>query len=259
MKKPSTPQVLYSSQAKLKSDRQLAGKSHHKTPSAVSYIIAAAKKVTGVFRVFLPRKTKATSNGAVTDDASKSNIQVKRPYSTDQSTESYTKNSTGFKSSDSYVSSGSISGQVATVNFSFEEIYKATEKFSAANKIGEGRFGTVYKGKLKDGFIVAVKRAKKNKYDKYMLLEFKNEILTLSKIEHLNLVKLFGYLDQADEKIILVEYVGNGNLREHLDGKRGNGLETAERLDIAIDVAHALTYLHTYSGRYIISIEPGPD
>lgn len=58
-----------------------------------------------------------------------------------------------------------------------------------------------------------------NKYDKYLLLEFKNEILTLSKIEHLNLVKLFGFLEHEDERIIVVEYIGNGNLREHLDGK----------------------------------------
>jgi len=53
------------------------------------------------------------------------------------------------------------------------------------------------------------------------LYEFKNEIYTLSKIEHLNLVRLYGYLEHGDEKLIIVEYVGNGNLREHLDGKFG--------------------------------------
>lgn len=58
-----------------------------------------------------------------------------------------------------------------------------------------------------------------NKHDKYLLLEFKNEILTWSKIKHLNLVKLFGFLEHGDERIIVVEYVGNGTLREHLDGK----------------------------------------
>lgn len=50
-------------------------------------------------------------------------------------------------------------------------------------------------------------------------LEFRNEILTLSMIEHLNLVRLYGYLEHGDERIIVVEYVGNGTLREHLDGK----------------------------------------
>lgn len=50
--------------------------------------------------------------------------------------------------------------------------------------------------------------------------EFRNEIQTLSRIEHLNLVRLYGYLEQGDERIIIVEYVANGNLREHLDGKQ---------------------------------------
>lgn len=60
--------------------------------------------------------------------------------------------------------------------------------------------------------------------DKLLQLEFKNEILTLSMIEHLNLVRLYGYLEHGDERIILVEYVGNGTLREHLDGKLVNKL-----------------------------------
>ncbi|KAG2299837.1 hypothetical protein Bca52824_036309 [Brassica carinata] len=68
----------------------------------------------------------------------------------------------------------------------------------------------------------------------------------------MNLVKLYGFLEHEDEKVIVVEYVGNGNLREHLDGLRGNRLEMAERLEIAIDVAHALTYLHTYTDTPVI-------
>ena len=61
-----------------------------------------------------------------------------------------------------------------------------------------------------------------NKYDKRLSLEFKNEILTLSMIEHLNLVRLYGYLEHGDEQMILVEYISNGTLREHLDGKSSN-------------------------------------
>lgn len=57
-----------------------------------------------------------------------------------------------------------------------------------------------------------------NKNDKSSILEFKNEILTLSKIEHLNLVRLLGYAEDKDERIIAMEYVANGTLREHLDG-----------------------------------------
>lgn len=54
-------------------------------------------------------------------------------------------------------------------------------------------------------------------YEKHLGVEFQSEIQTLSKVEHLNLVKLYGYLDQGDERIIVVEYVPNGTLREHLD------------------------------------------
>lgn len=54
-----------------------------------------------------------------------------------------------------------MSGHITTPSFSFEDICKATANFSPENKIGEGGFGTVYKGRLKDGSLVAVKRAKK--------------------------------------------------------------------------------------------------
>jgi serine/threonine protein kinase len=58
--------------------------------------------------------------------------------------------------------------------------------------------------------------------DKRDKVDFRNEILALSMIEHLNLVRLYGYLEQGDEQIILVEYVSNGTLRDHLDGKSSN-------------------------------------
>jgi len=50
-------------------------------------------------------------------------------------------------------------------------------------------------------------------------MEFQSEIQTLTKVEHLNLVKLYGFLEEEDERILVVEYVSNGSLREHLDGK----------------------------------------
>ncbi|KAM0953410.1 putative protein kinase RLK-Pelle-RLCK-IV family [Dioscorea sansibarensis] len=139
-----------------------------------------------------------------------------------------------------------------TTAFSIAEIYKATGNFSADNIIGQGGTGQVYKGKLRDGTLIAVKRAKRNMYDKRLSKEFKNEIQTLSKVEHLNLVRFLGFLEHGDERLIVVEYVGNGTLREHLDGSRGNGLEIAQRLEIAIDVCHAITYLHAYSDHPII-------
>ncbi|XP_010522970.1 PREDICTED: calmodulin-binding receptor-like cytoplasmic kinase 2 [Tarenaya hassleriana] len=136
--------------------------------------------------------------------------------------------------------------------FTFEEICATTKNFSPTFKIGQGGFGTVYKGKLRDGTTVAIKRAKKSIHDDREGAEFLSEIQTLARIQHMNLVKFYGYLVHEDEKILVVEYVAYGTLREHLDGKHGNILDLATRLDIAIDVAHAITYLHMYTDHPII-------
>lgn len=71
-------------------------------------------------------------------------------------------------------------------------------------------------------------------------------------MDHLNLVKLIGYVEEESERILVVEYVPNGNLGEHLEGIYEKTLDMSTRLDIAIDIAHALTYLHLYADRPII-------
>ncbi|KAL7247354.1 hypothetical protein ACSBR2_002299 [Camellia fascicularis] len=220
-------------------EKKKKNKSHR---SALSYFKAVVNKVTAI----LLCQRKSSSKGPRSDAVMGINSSI------DNSTGS-SRSQMRSKFSDSSGSSVATNGQVGTVAFSIEEIYKATDNFSTANKLGEGGFGTVYKGKLKDGSFVAIKRAKKqDMHEKRSFTEFKNEILTLSKIEHLNLVRLFGYLEHGDERIIVVEYIANGTLREHLDGTRGNELEISERLDIAIDVAHAVTYLHMYMDLPII-------
>ncbi|KAG8663774.1 hypothetical protein MANES_01G254900v8 [Manihot esculenta] len=131
-----------------------------------------------------------------------------------------------------------------SVKFTMEEIYKATRNFSPSFKIGQGGSGTVYKGRLEDGTVVAIKRAKKSAYDKHLGVEFRSEVQTLAQVEHLSLVKFYGFFQNENERIVVVEYIPNGTLREHLDCLHGNVLQLAVRLDIAIDVAHAVTYLH---------------
>lgn len=54
-------------------------------------------------------------------------------------------------------------------------------------------------------------------YDKHLGVEFQSEVKTLAQIEHHNLVRFYGFLEHGDERILVVEYVANGNLREHLD------------------------------------------
>ncbi|OVA00223.1 Protein kinase domain [Macleaya cordata] len=150
----------------------------------------------------------------------------------------------------SYKSSQAMNPGIA--NLTMSEIYKATGNFSPSYNIGRGGFGTVYKGRLKDGTLILVKRVKKSVYDNHLGTEFQSETQTLVQVEHLNLVRLYGYLEQDDERIVVVEYVPNGNLSEHLHGLNGNVLDFATRLDIAIDVAHAITYLHMYTDHPII-------
>ncbi|KAF3334104.1 calmodulin-binding receptor-like cytoplasmic kinase 2 [Carex littledalei] len=149
-------------------------------------------------------------------------------------------------------SDGNISLRELPTQFSIRDIYRATANFSTANKIGQGGFGSIYKGKLRNGSLIAIKRAKKNMYDKELSAEFRSEIETLSKIEHSNLVRFLGYLEHEDERLIMIEYVNNGSLREHLDGNRGDVLEILPRLNIATDIAHAVTYLHEYADHPII-------
>lgn len=136
-----------------------------------------------------------------------------------------------------------------SVHLNFSQIAKATHSFSSSFKIGEGGFGTVYKAQLPSGQWIAVKRAKKEHFDS---TEFNSEVEILSKIEHRNLVRLLGFVDKGNERLIVTEYVSNGTLREHLDGQRDKILDFKQRLEIAIDIAHGLTYLHLYSEKQII-------
>jgi tRNA A-37 threonylcarbamoyl transferase component Bud32 len=146
----------------------------------------------------------------------------------------------------------SVASSTMEPSFTMAELARATGNFAAQNKIGQGGFGTVYKGRLRDGRVVAIKRGKRDAYEQRLSAEFRTEVEMLSQVDHLNLGKLIGYTEEGNERILVVEYVPNGNLGEHLDGAYGKVLDMSTRLDIAIDVAHALTYLHLYADRPII-------
>ncbi|RVX05213.1 Calmodulin-binding receptor-like cytoplasmic kinase 3 [Vitis vinifera] len=139
--------------------------------------------------------------------------------------------------------------KIESVHLNMNQIARATNNFSPSLKIGEGGFGTVYKAQLQDGQVVAIKRAKKELFEN-LKTEFRSEVELLAKIDHRNLVKLLGYVDKGNERLIITEFVPNGTLREHLDA--GEILDFNQRLEISIDVAHALTYLHLYAEKQII-------
>ncbi|WVZ73094.1 hypothetical protein U9M48_021442 [Paspalum notatum var. saurae] len=136
--------------------------------------------------------------------------------------------------------------------FSMEEILRATSNFSPSLKIGQGGFGAVYRGVLPDGTVVAVKRGKPRMQNPHVDVEFRSEVKIMARIQHQSLVRFYGYLECGEERVVVVEHVPNGTLREHLDRRGGRLLDLGTRLDIAIDVAHAVTYLHMYSDHPVI-------
>ncbi|KAK4781790.1 hypothetical protein SAY86_015892 [Trapa natans] len=141
--------------------------------------------------------------------------------------------------------------KVGSIHINLDQVVKITRNFSPSMVIGEGEFGTVYKAQLEDGRFIAIKRANKEHFERVKAL-LSSEADLLAKIDHRCLVKLLGYLDEGSECLIMTEYISNGTLREHLDGIRNGILEFKNRLEIAIDVAHGLTYLHIYSEKQII-------
>ncbi|CAM8898628.1 unnamed protein product [Rhodiola kirilowii] len=221
-----------------------------KPSRTLTFIKASIKKFTNII-LFRSARLKAKPDTSETSSARIHRHDVSYSASAPSTGSNITSMST-LRYSESTGSTTSLNSQIGPANFSIKDIHDATGKFSPKNQIGQGGFGTVYKGSIRNGSLVAIKRAKPSMYDTRLSTEFKNEVLTLSRIEHKNLVRLFGYVESGEERILVLEYVGNGTLRDHLDGRMGNVLEIAERLDIAIDVAHAVTYLHTYTERSII-------
>ncbi|WRX28819.1 Serine-threonine/tyrosine-protein kinase [Theobroma cacao] len=94
--------------------------------------------------------------------------------------------------------------------FDLATISCATNNFSTTNKLGEGGFGPVYKGIMKDGQEIAVKRLSKS--SRQGLDEFKNEVIHIAKLQHRNLVKLLGCCIQGDEKMLIYEFMPNKSL-----------------------------------------------
>ena len=102
----------------------------------------------------------------------------------------------------------------ATRVFTFDELRDGTNNFELKSVLGEGGFGRVYQGVLKDGTPVAIKKLNAGSQGGH---EFMVEVEMLSRLHHRNLVKLIGYIEEGNELILVEEYVPNGNLRQHLD------------------------------------------
>ncbi|KAI3505442.1 hypothetical protein L1887_27572 [Cichorium endivia] len=135
--------------------------------------------------------------------------------------------------------------------FSFASIMAATDDFSVANKLGQGGFGPVYKGRLSDGREIAIKRLSRTSGQG--LVEFKNELVLIAKLQHTNLVRVLGCCIHGEEKMLIYEYMPNKSLDFFLfDENRKADLDWRKRFDIIDGIAQGLLYLHKYSRMRVI-------
>ncbi|KAG0601873.1 hypothetical protein M758_11G144600 [Ceratodon purpureus] len=159
---------------------------------------------------------------------------------------------------------GSMSWEVpgGVQHFTMEELMKATKGFDKANEIGEGGFGKVFLGKFPGGRTLAIKRASPAQYSSESGHgQFRNEVLLLSRLHHKNLVRLEGFCDEGNQQILVYEYMKLGNLHSHLHGSRQGKyriLDWYKRLEIALNVAQGLEYLHSFADPPVIHRDVKP-
>ncbi|CAH8358261.1 unnamed protein product [Eruca vesicaria subsp. sativa] len=136
--------------------------------------------------------------------------------------------------------------------FSLKELHAATNSFNYDNKLGEGRFSSVYWGQLSDGSQIAVKRLKSwtNRED----INFTLEVDILSRIRHKNLLSVRGYCNEGQERLLVYDYMPNLSLVSHLHGQHSAEciLDCNKRIKIAITSAQAITYLHHHATPRIV-------
>ncbi|XP_013723773.2 probable LRR receptor-like serine/threonine-protein kinase At1g29720 isoform X1 [Brassica napus] len=129
-----------------------------------------------------------------------------------------------------------------TVCFTWRQLQAATNDFDEANKLGEGGFGSVFKGELPDGTIIAVKQLSSKSCQGNR--EFVNEIGMISGLNHPNLVKLYGCCVEKDQLLLVYEYMENNSLALALSGKSSLKLDWAARKKICVGIGKGLEFLH---------------
>ncbi|KAF6171482.1 hypothetical protein GIB67_018006 [Kingdonia uniflora] len=148
---------------------------------------------------------------------------------------------------------GMLVGNSDLPRFSFEMLAIATNDFSLLNQLGQGGFGSVYKGILPgpDGRVIAVKRLSVTSGQGFQ--EFKNEVIVISKLQHRNLVRLLGYCFEGDEKMLVYEYMPNKSLDFFLFGPvERRILNWKVCFQIIEGIARGMLYLHRDSRLRVI-------
>ncbi|XP_065876807.1 probable serine/threonine-protein kinase At1g01540 [Euphorbia lathyris] len=128
--------------------------------------------------------------------------------------------------------------------YTLRELYASSNGFSDENVIGEGGYGIVYRGVLGDNKQVAIKNLLNNKGQAER--EFKVEVEAIGRVRHKNLVRLLGYCAEGSHRMLVYEFMNNGNLEQWLHGEVGSWspLTWEIRMNIILGTAKGLTYLH---------------
>ncbi|XP_054822425.1 rust resistance kinase Lr10-like [Prosopis cineraria] len=142
------------------------------------------------------------------------------------------------------------------IRFTSHHLTRATNNYS--NMLGSGGFGSVYKGTLRNGTIVAVKVLRSSVSDKRMVEQFMAEVSTIGRVHHFNLVRLLGFCIETDKRALVYEYMSNGSLDKYLFSK--NKILGFEKLhEIAVGTAKGIAYLHEECNQRIIHYDIKPE
>ncbi|EXC35097.1 G-type lectin S-receptor-like serine/threonine-protein kinase SD2-2 [Morus notabilis] len=137
--------------------------------------------------------------------------------------------------------------------FTYKELHQVTRGFS--EKLGHGGFGAVFRGKLSDSTLVAVKRLERPGTGEK---EFRAEVCTIGNIQHVNLVRLRGFCSEDSHRLLVYEYMPNGALSLYLR-KEGPNLSWDMRFGVAIGTARGIAYLHEECRDCIIHCDIKPE
>eukprot|EP00253_Pinus_taeda_P029703 PITA_29703 len=153
----------------------------------------------------------------------------------------------------------SASLNVGHRRISYGELITATDEFSDANLLGIGSFGKVYKGVLNDGTIVSIKLL--NVEDERAYKSFDKECMVLSKVRHRNLIRIITSYSDLQVKALIFPLMPNGNLEKWLyhNNEEQSDLSLIQRLNIAIDIAQGITYLHHHCFVQVIHCDLKPN
>ncbi|TQD89809.1 hypothetical protein C1H46_024633 [Malus baccata] len=140
------------------------------------------------------------------------------------------------------------------IRYSYSDIKKMTRGFK--NKLGEGGYGSVYKGKLRSGRFVAIKMLGKSKANGQ---DFINEVATIGRIHHVNVVQLIGYCVEGSKRALVYEFMSNGSLDRHIFSKEGPvSLSCKRAFEISLGVARGIGYLHQGCDMQILHFDIKP-